>query len=167
MTAVCLFFSILSVSKAFTVEFICQFEVSLFPFDTQKCKAVIALKGKTGKFVKLVPTLEFNGPTDLASYVVTNTRLLPSEQDDKMEIEITLGRRIFNDIMEINFPTLILVLVMYYRIYDQIHPSCGFYHSQISFTTNYFGHDEFKAAVGVNLTCLLVNVTLFTSVSAK
>ena len=49
--------------------------------------------------------------------------------------------------MTINFPTLILVL--------------------ISFTTNYFGHEEFKAAVGVNLTCLLVNVTLFTSVSAK
>ena len=39
--------------------------------------------------------------------------------------------------------------------------------SQISFSSNFFGLEQFKSTITVNLTCLLVNVTLFNSVEAK
>ena len=100
-------------SKIFTVEFICQFQVHYYPFDTQSCTAIIALKEKTEKFVKLKKQLKYSGTEDLGSYLVKSIALLPSDEN-MIKIEIKLGRRLFNNMMTIILPTLILVVVSLY-----------------------------------------------------
>ena len=101
----------------FNKEFICQFDVDLYPFDTQKCRAIIELTGNSDNFVKLEKYLEYTGTTDIQSYVVRSIHLLPDGGEGSMVIEVILGRRVLNDIMTINLPTLILVLVRWILIF--------------------------------------------------
>ena len=82
-------------------------------------------------------------------------------------IMMTLKQRLINDVLTILFPTFLIVLVRSRRInYPKICMH-EYFSVQLSFTTNWYGPYEFKPSVGVNLTALLVNVTLYMSVSKR
>jgi hypothetical protein len=56
----------LSISRVYHAEFLCQFDMAVFPFDTQVCSVVLVLKGNAAKFVKLErDVLQYLGPVDL------------------------------------------------------------------------------------------------------
>ena len=90
------------------------------------------------------------GPTELTQYFIRSTRLLKmrlSTKEEAIVMEVVLGRRLLGNFLTIFIPTFLLNI--------------------IGHATNWFKSFFFEAVVTVNLTVLLVLVTLFISVSAS
>lgn len=41
----------LTTKRVYTEEFICEFDMKAYPFDTQECSAVFVMKGNVGKLL--------------------------------------------------------------------------------------------------------------------
>lgn len=133
------------VSDFFTVDFIYNFQMNNFPFDIQKFQAFMNPIRRDRPFIQLAPgNLTYEGPVDLMKNTIKSYKLQVSGKE--LVLEIVLGRQLLNEILTSVLPTVIIVLV--------------------SFSTNYYG-DHFDAIVTVNLTALLVMVTLFISVFTR
>ena len=88
------------------------------------------------------------GPTELTQYFIRNTRLFKmklSTNENAIVMEVVLGRRLLGNFLTIFIPTFLL--------------------NVIGHSTNFFKSFFFEAVVTVNLTVLLVLVTMFISVS--
>lgn len=71
-------FSAIIVYKYFTVDFLCTYDMTKYPFDLQKCKAELEPKGNAGYFIHLVENgLEYNGEKELMQYQITNMTYIP------------------------------------------------------------------------------------------
>ena len=94
-----------------TADFICQFKTNLYPFDTQKCQAKFQFTGTTRDFVRLENHgMNYTGQIQLSSYVITGYEMTINEHQVVM-VDITFGRGQLNDLLSVNLPGLILVLV--------------------------------------------------------
>ena len=134
--------------RVYDIEFLCDFQMQWYPFDTQTCYTEFRLRGGMESFVELIPGTEsYLGPKELTQYFVKRTSIERYESMGKrgVRISITLGRRLLGVFLTIYFPTVLLNL--------------------IGHTTNYFKAFFFEAVVTVNLTCMLVLTTMFISVS--
>lgn len=132
----------------FTIDFIYNYQMDNYPFDIQNFQALMIPIKRDEPFVQLVPgNISYEGPTDLMKNTVKKLGLTLSEDGQGLILEIILGRQILNEILTTVLPTVIIVIV--------------------SFTTNHYGSDHFDAIVSVNLTALLVMVTLFISVFSR
>ena len=108
----------------------------------------MVIHGNTAKFINLLPgMLKYTGGSDFAQYYVMDYDIYSSKIKDKMGVKVSLrlGRRLLGTILTVYVPTILL--------------------NVIGHTTNYFKDFFFEAIVTVNLTCMLVLVTLFISVS--
>ena len=88
------------------------------------------------------------GPTELTQYFIRNTRIFKmklSTKENAIIMEVVLGRRLLGNFLTIFIPTFLL--------------------NVIGHSTNFFKSFFFEAVVTVNLTVLLVLVTMFISVS--
>jgi hypothetical protein len=71
--------STLAASKHFTIDFICNFQMAWYPFDTQVCLATIDLKSKDWDFVDLVEqNVQYDGPVEVLQYVLLNVTFAES-----------------------------------------------------------------------------------------
>ena len=63
----------ITASKYFTVEFICPYEMDLYPFDIQKCFASFEPKANSEYFLEIIPIGRpiYKGPASIMNYVVT------------------------------------------------------------------------------------------------
>ena len=76
----------LEMSRAYNTEFLCEYSMAWYPFDSQKCHLDFVLDASAAAFVKLVNgTLEYWGPVELAQYFVRNTL---------MQEYVVFGRRL-------------------------------------------------------------------------
>ena len=103
---------------------------------------------KAAMTVDLLPgDLEYTGPKELDQYFIKNTELLSDRTPDKtvIFIKITFGRRLLSIILTIYFTTILLNLVGHLSVF--------------------FGDFYFEAQMSLNVTVILVQVTMFTSVS--
>ncbi len=137
-----------TVSRVYTKDFLCEFHIQAYPFDTQECSTVFVMKGNLGSFVDLVPKdVQYLGPIDLSLYFVQDFSIskhtVPPNLD-AVKVDIVFSRRILATLLVTYVPTALLCIVC--------------------FTTNFFKPFFFEAAVTVNLTSLLVLTTLFISV---
>ena len=139
----------MTISRVYSTDFICTFDMVWYPFDTQECSAIFVLKGNSDNFVKLTANvLKYNGPTDLTQYFVKSSEIFNNITDnvaEGIEVRVHLGRRLLSMFMTTYLPTLLICMV--------------------SFSTNHFQSYYFEASVTVNLTSLLVLTTLFISIS--
>ena len=139
----------ITLSRVYDIDFICEFTMEVFPFDTQTCSIILIMKGNSGKFVHLnIDEMQYLGPIDLTQYFVKNTTSSYTQVEGNataIEVQVIFGRRILGTILTTYLPTILLCIV--------------------SFSTNYFKAFFFEAIVTVNLTALLVLTTLFISVS--
>ena len=125
--------------------------MSWYPFDTQRCRLVMKPNAISAEFVKLTPrSVTYSGKEELKQYRVSSTRIFseadPNEEGNTLVVvEFVLIRRLQNIMLTVFLPTLILVV--------------------ISFVSTLFQTEYFDSIVGVNLTVMLVLVTMFTSVS--
>ena len=138
----------ITISRVYDSDFLCDFDMQTFPFDSQKCSVVLVMKGNTDKFVKMKPdNLTYLGPVELTQYFIkkfefTHHTIFP--ETSAVKVDIHFGRRVLATILTTYLPTMLLCFVC--------------------FSTNYFKAFFFEAIVTVNLTSLLVLTTLFISV---
>ncbi len=139
----------ITISRVYSENFLCTFDVAVYPFDMQNCSVTLVMKGNSGEFAELVAqNLVYLGPRDLTLYFVKNMtmhNIVIHPGIEAVSVEIIFQRRILSTILTTYLPTLLICLV--------------------SFSTNYFKPFFFEAMVTVNLTSLLVLCTLFISVS--
>ena len=98
--------------------------------------------------IKLISEdLEYLGKKFLTQYEVLGTVMDTQEvgKTQQLIVEITLGRQLLGTILNVFIPTIVLNL--------------------ISYTTNFYKDDFFETVIAINLTTMLVIVTLFVSVS--
>merc|ERR1719431_2172244 len=101
-------------------------------------------------FVDLKPgELKYSGPKELSQYYIMDQQIVAEELKGKagVMVSVTLGRKLLGNILTVYVPTILLNI--------------------IGHSTNYFKSFFFEAVVTVNLTCMLVLVTMFISVSGS
>ncbi len=139
----------ITLSRVYSAKFICEYNMAVYPFDTQKCTAIFVMKGNAGQFIKLMSNnASYLGPIDLPQYFVMDTSIkntVVPPDINAVEVEIVFGRRLLSTMLSSYLPTFLICLV--------------------SFTTNYFKGFFFEAIVTVNLTSLLALTTLFISIT--
>ena len=61
----------ITLSRVYSSKLICEFNMAVYPFDTQRCSATFIMKGNSGKFIELIKgNLAYLGPIDLTQYFV-------------------------------------------------------------------------------------------------
>jgi hypothetical protein len=139
----------ITVSRTYAIEFICEFDMGVYPFDTQKCSIILILKGNSVKFVQMMlDEVAYTGPENVDQYFVKYTKITNYEVPSNtpaVKVDIVFGRRILVPMFNTYLPTFLICLV--------------------AFSTNYFKSFFFEALVTVNLTSLLVLTTIFIGIS--
>ena len=127
-------------SRVYQTEWICDYEMNWFPFDTQKCQMKFAATMDMNPFIQIIENgHNYRGPVELTQYFIRGTEMFPQRLDDDqqaMVFQTTLGRRLLGNLLTIFLPTLLL--------------------NVIGHSTNYFKAFFFEAVVSVNLTVMLV-----------
>ena len=95
----------------------------------------------------IIEDYKYSGDAQLAQYQVLNFVMKAAENEDLkyVYVEIVLGRQLLGVLLNIIIPTIVLNL--------------------ISYSTNFYKDDYFETIIAINLTTMLVIVTLFVSVS--
>ena len=129
-------------------RFLCDYELQWYPFDIQRCSMIMEVTKTASPLIKLISKdLEYLGKKFLTQYEVLGT-VMDAQAVGKTQqliVEITLGRQLLGTILNVFIPTIVLNL--------------------ISYTTNFYKDDFFETVIAINLTTMLVIVTLFVSVS--
>ena len=139
----------LSVSRFYKTDFICDFDMAWYPFDTQKCSMIFVVDKGSRDFVSLLArNLEYSGPLELTQYFIKKKFFLKQIDEKGLEIlhvDIYLGRRLLSIILTVFAPTVILNIVGH--------------------SSNYFKEFFFEAVISLNVTAMLVLTTMFINVS--
>ena len=146
----------LTLTKQWTVEFVCHYSLHWYPFDTQVIFVFICHPCKTTKsqacrmefvkgtdFTELQPIeLDFNREISLGRYSINSIQMCNSlvGNAEGIVVEISLGRPIVSNILTVFIPTITLM--------------------SVSFMSRVFVEDYVDMVVEVNLTIFLVLATL-------
>ena len=103
------------------VDFICNFELSWYPFDSQSCFLNFSLDSAI--FVELTAgSILYLGREDLAQYFVRNTSITETGQGT-VAVRVGLGRRILSPLLTVYVPTLMLNIIAlatnYFKVISQ------------------------------------------------
>ena len=138
----------IKVNRVYAVDLICIYDMEYYPFDIQICTVDMVIHGNSAKFVNLLPgSLKYTGGADFTQYYVMDYDIYATEIKGKggVKVSIQLDRRVLGTILTVYVPTILL--------------------NVIGHATNYYKDFFFEAVVTVNLTCMLVLVTMFISVA--
>ncbi|XP_042220595.1 uncharacterized protein LOC121865318 [Homarus americanus] len=136
--------------QVYTVDFTCQFQLRLYPFDSQVCSVAFSLIGVSPSFVILDKEEDgviFTGKKKLLEYEVTSFTMTPVDDPLKSGQRVSLKLKNLSGyyISSTYVPTLLLVTICY--------------------LTLYFDIADFTDRVMVSLTSLLVLAALFSQTS--
>ncbi len=138
----------ITLSRVYSDKFICDYDMTIYPFDKQECFAMFVMKGKFDKFVKLLAkNASYQGPTDLPQYFVIGTEaseVIVPPLTKAIKVKILFGRRILSTLLSSYLPTFLICI--------------------LTFCTSHFKGFYFEAIVTVNLTSMLALTTLFVSI---
>ncbi|XP_023325055.1 uncharacterized protein LOC111698837 [Eurytemora carolleeae] len=138
----------ITLSRFYNTRFLCQYNLQWYPFDIQNCQLRLTMFGKSGDFATLeAQVLNFFGKRFSKEFVVESyfMRISETRGETELEMNVILGRNLIPIALNTYLPSTLLVI--------------------ISYVTVFFKPFFFEAVVTVNLTTLLVLVTLFVSVS--
>lgn len=135
----------LTVSKYLLIDFICSFSMAKYPFDEQVCEAKMApVQEEKDLILFQLKHLEYKGLEDINEYIFRNLTFVVNE-DGEIVLMVHFGRREMDVMLRTILPTILITLV--------------------TFSTNIYNKNHFDAIATVNLTSLLVMVTLYISIS--
>ena len=126
--------------KQYSVDWLCDFNMEWYPFDTQSCTMEIINKDRRVEFE--LDNLAYLGPTDLPQHFVDNVNMCVKNIKDgqRIIVEVVLGRPIFASFCTTTLPTVMLIMI-----------------SQMATS---FSKEYLDMVIQVNLTVLLVLATL-------
>ena len=104
----------ITLSRLYRKEFICVYQIAMYPFDTQRCKIIISLGGNADEFIDLLPgNLDYLGPEDLTIYFIKQTAIHRGSSNKKrvVYVEVTLGRRLLSTVLTVYLPTILLNII--------------------------------------------------------
>ena len=133
----------LEMSRVYNTEFLCEFTMAWYPFDTQTCHLDFVLDASAAAFVKLVNgSLDYWGPVELAQYFVRSRMMQEYTFRDRngVRVMVVFGRRLLSNILTVYVPTVLL--------------------NTMGHITVYFKPFFFEAIITVNLTVMLVLTTM-------
>ena len=133
----------LEMSRVYNTEFLCEFTMAWYPFDTQTCQLDFVLDASAAAFVKLVNgSLDYWGPVELAQYFVRSRMMQEYTFRDRsgVRVMVVFGRRLLSNILTVYVPTVLL--------------------NTMGHITVYFKPFFFEAIITVNLTVMLVLTTM-------
>ena len=126
--------------KQYSVEYVCDFHMKWYPFDTQSCTMQLLNYDWMIQFE--LNELSYTGPSELPQHVVLDV-LMCSKTSDKVQkviVEFIFGRPLFISFLTITLPTVMLMTL-----------------SQMA---TKFSNEYLDMVIMVNLTVLLVLATL-------
>ena len=130
------------------IKFSCLYQLQWYPFDSQKCEAVLSQPEIMMDYVdQIAGNFTYKGPRDLTMYFIKKTDMALKRRDGRpvVLVNVTIGRRLNSVILTIFLPTLLLNL--------------------IGHTANYFKEFFFEGIISLNVTVMLVLTTMFINVS--
>ena len=161
----------LTSSRIYNVEFICDYYLLYYPFDTQTCRMDFRMKGDFGSIVDLNPgkassskvnrnedirtctvslgNLTYSGPVDLTVYFIRDYKMETWDLNDGTKgvtIQIRLGRRLLGIVLTTYLPTFLLLIIV-----NSTHYFKAFYFEAIV-TTNVTGESFFLHSI-----CRIIN----------
>ena len=107
-------------SRKFTLTSKCDFNLALFPFDTQTCSISLDVGDSIKKFVELKGTnINFVGEKKLATFYVIDCQV--AEDDDKgrkadFQVKILLKRQISQYLFEVYMPSIFIMIIAQVKI---------------------------------------------------
>ena len=130
----------LSLTRAYNIEWNCEYKYDWYPFDTQVCR--MELLDITYRTDFNPNDLKHNPNISLSQYTLSRILMCKAfvHEIEAIVVEVTLGRSIASNLLTVFVPTLLLVI--------------------ISFTARVFAEEYIDMVIQVNLTILLVLATL-------
>ena len=93
-----------------SVNFICNYAMAWYPFDTQLCSMDLEMEENDKMFVDLhSDMIGYAGPVDLALYYIKRKSI--KNEGSMVRVEITLGRRILSTVLTVYVPTFLLNVI--------------------------------------------------------
>ena len=139
----------LHLSRFYNQRFLCDYQLNWYPFDIQHCYLRMAIKTSYSPFTKLIVEFyDYLGKRLLTQYEVKDFLMEIRNTDGGIQevfVTITLGRQLLGVVLNVIIPTVVLNI--------------------ISYSTNFYKDEYFETVIAINLTTMLVIVTLFVSVS--
>ena len=138
----------LQLSRFYNQRFLCNFKLNWYPFDIQHCYLIMEMKKTYAPFTNfIVDYFEYSGSKFLTQYKVVDAFMETKTENDRKFVSVTiiLGRQLLGVVLNVIIPTIVL--------------------NAISYSTNFYRDDYFETIIAINLTTMLVIVTLFVSVS--
>ena len=118
-------------TRSYSISSLCDYDLALYPFDTQTCQILLNLPVFEQTLVRLVSKrITMEGKTELLKYDVKEW--LMEDTKSGSIIKIIFGRKIMSQLLTTYLPTVLLVLIIH--------------------STNYYRDFFFEAVVTVNLT---------------
>ena len=134
----------LVMTQVYTKRFQCQYDFQLYPFDTQTCTIRMDASADDLNIVKLVPNkLAMNESLDLTLFEIKSWSLeftKAAHEEEGVSMKMNLKRKVMNELLTTFLPSILLMI--------------------ITFTTTFFKPFFFEAALGVNLTTMLMMTTI-------
>ena len=137
--------------QTYSKEFKCEYQLHRYPFDIQYCSIDMVVMELEKTSTMLIPgQIIMQSQEEMTMYVITTHSIQyknASNPYEGIKMQITLKRRIINELLTTYLPSVLLILITY--------------------STTFFKPYYFEAALTVNLTTMLVVTTLFIAVMDK
>ncbi|XP_071531024.1 LOW QUALITY PROTEIN: uncharacterized protein [Panulirus ornatus] len=138
----------LEMGQLYTATYNCDFDLVMFPFDTQVCSLHFTLVSAAASYMVLVPTVaNYSGPKDLIEYTIGRVTMeaLNEGEFSTLRVDVRFIRRYEFYLLTLYIPTTLLIAIAY--------------------ASFFFNPEDFNSRIVVALTALLVLSSLFTQTS--
>ncbi|XP_071545096.1 uncharacterized protein [Panulirus ornatus] len=147
--------ALLTQKQHYIGTFACRFDMFYYPFDTQRCSALLQLSSVNMEVVAFSEDMAravYLGDKDLPSYIITKYQVLVTHQANNnstsysvLSVEFELQRRWLVIVLSVFLPTTLLLIIGYSTLFVRV--------------------DRLQVRLTVSLTTLLVLYTLFNNTS--
>ena len=107
-------------TRAVETDFICKYNMAMYPFDTQTCTMDLVLTEDSEDFCFLeVGGLSYSGPTELTQYFIKDKYMIKSiiETQHGLQVYFFLGRHLLSNTLTVYLPTVRLNSIGHLTVY--------------------------------------------------